>query len=293
MKKFLLSFTMSTIFLISGCGVKIIYKNSDFELGNQSVHTKIVTASDELVTLNIVDWSDSTKEQRKELNQLFMKDYPNVTINYTTLTQAQFNESVISGIRSGNAPDLFPLPQTIKLEMALNNDWFIPLNTYLDDSFFDSFNDSAFNENLTSRDGNIYLLPEAQEIPSTLIFYNETLLEEVGVSLDELPVTWDEFISLTKMISEKGSGEYFGLVTSGGQKNRIELELRSLSQLAGAKIGYSDQVLLHNGENQLGSNGVLDAFNFYGELYKAGSFHPDSAFISAPEARKLFAENKA
>lgn len=290
-KKILLSIMIGMNFFISGCGVKIIHQNSEFE--NNLTYNKVVTPSDKQVTLNIVDWSDSTKEQRKELNQLFMEQHPNVTINYTTLTQAQFNESVISGIRSGNAPDLFPLPQTVTFEMALNENWFIPLNTYLDEDFFKDLNDSAFNENLTSRDGKVYLLPEAQEIPSTLMFYNQNVLSKAGISLDNLPKTWEEFASLTQMISKKGKGEYFGLVTSGGQKNRIDLEVRSLAQLAGGKIGYTNQILLKNGENQLSSQGVLDAFDFYAKLYDSGSFHPDSTFISAPEARKLFAENKA
>ena len=106
-EKFSILSLLLVVFL-SGCGVKIVPKDSQ---QIESIDQPIVqTAPDEKVTLNIVDWSDSTKKARQRLNERFMEDHPNVTINYTTLTQAQFNETVVSGIRSGNAPDLFPLP---------------------------------------------------------------------------------------------------------------------------------------------------------------------------------------
>ena len=58
------------------------------------------------------------KDAREKLNEQFMKDHPNVTVNYTTLTQAQFNETMLSGIRAGDAPDLFPLPCTVTFSTA-------------------------------------------------------------------------------------------------------------------------------------------------------------------------------
>ena len=86
---------------MTGCGgVKVVSP----EAGNSSQKAefeKIKTPEDEKVVLNIVDWSDSTKDAREKLNEQFMKDHPNVTVNYTTLTQAQFNETMLSGIRAG------------------------------------------------------------------------------------------------------------------------------------------------------------------------------------------------
>ena len=38
---------------------------------------------------------------------------------------------------------------------------------------------------------------------------------------------------------------------------------------------------------------LLEAFDLYSELYKEGCFHPDTASLTAPEARKLFGEGKA
>lgn len=279
--------------LLSGCGVTILSQD-EFAINNESQVEIIQTSPNEKVTLNIVDWSDSTKKQREVLNQEFMKDYPNVTINYTTLTQAQFNETVVSGIRTGNAPDLFPLPNTMNFSTAIDEGWYLPLNDYLNEAYFQNFQSELFQQNVTNKGKDIYLLPEAQEIPTTLFFYNKDLLKESGIILSEKEtLSWDQFIEICQKITEKGQGNYFGLVASGAQKNRIDLELRAFSELAGTNLGQGDQIYLKDLKTQYDSPGVLSAFDFYRQLFKQGSFHPDSASLTAPEARKLFGEGKA
>lgn len=289
-KMWVLLFLLS---LLSGCGVKILSKD-EFAVNEEEQVEIIQTSLDEKVTLNIVDWSDSTKKQREILNQEFMKDYPNVTINYTTLTQAQFNETVVSGIRSGNAPDLFPLPNTMNFSTAIDEGWYLPLNHYLDATFFQEFQSEAFQQNITSKSKEIYLVPEAQEIPTTLFFYNKDLLKESGIVLsEEEPLSWEAFIEICRKVTEKGKGDYFGLVASGAQKNRIDLELRAFSELAGTNLGQGNQIYLKDAKTQYDSPAVLAAFDLYRQLFKQGSFHPDSASLTAPEARKLFGEGKA
>lgn len=280
------------VVFLSGCGVQIVPKGSQ---QIESIDQPIVhTDPDEKVTLNIVDWSDSTKKARQKLNEQFMEDHPNVTINYTTLTQAQFNETVVSGIRSGNAPDLFPLPSTATFSTAIDEGWFLPLDNYLTEDFFSQFSDEIWQSNVTTRDGKRYLLPEAIEIPNTLVFYNKDLLKESSIEIDPAtPLTWDEFIDICSEITAKGQGSYYGLVASGAQKNRLDLEIRSLSELAGINIGPTDQIFLKNGEAVYDSEGVISVFDFYYELYEKGLFHPDSGFLTAPEARNVFGEGHA
>ena len=120
--------------IMTGCiGVRIV---PETETAAASLTKNIiVTDPSEKVVLNIADWSDSTKASRQALNEAFEKDHPNVTINYTCLSQDQFNETVVAGIRSGTAPDLFPLPSTFSLSQAVSENWFLPLDWYLDQEF--------------------------------------------------------------------------------------------------------------------------------------------------------------
>lgn len=283
---------LGCMFFLSGCGVQIVSPDSAEETMAEQEEL-IVTPSEELVTLNVVDWSDSTKNSREEMHQRFMAEHPNVTINYTTLSQTQFNETMLAGIRTGTAPDLFPLPATISFSTAMNEGWFRPLSPYVSATLFAELNPSVFNNNVTSIGEEVYLIPEVEEIPSTQMFYNKNVLKQAGVSLEQLPKTWEEFIEITQLVSEKGKGKYFGIVTSGAQSNRLDLELRSLSELAGSYLGPTEQIVLDENKTQFDSTGVHEAFSFYQNIYDRGGFHPDSASLSAPEARKVFAEDKA
>ena len=284
---------LAGLVLLTGCGVKILSTDEKTGITSAAIE-KITTASDEKVTLNIVDWSDSTKEARKQLNQRFEKDHPNVIINYTTLTQAQFNETMLSGIRSGKAPDLFPLPNNTDFQTAVSEGWFVPLNIYLDEDFFQQLKPEALQQNITQQNDDIYLLPEAQEISSTLMFYNRKLLtadELQLVTSDE--VTWQQFREICQRVTKEEKGSAYGIITSGAQKNRVDLELRAFSELAGAPLGPEEQIFVQQGKTLYASEAVRQAFDWYQNLMTDGSFYPDSASLTAPEARNLFAEGKA
>lgn len=282
---------------MSACGVNV---TTDKNAGQAAPETTraaeteaVVTSSDEKVTLKIVDWSDSTKERREAFHKKFMEENPNVTVEYTVLTSDQFKETVISAIKAGNAPDLFPIPSGMKLSTVLEENWFMPMNDYVTDEFLGSFSDGALNEGITSMDGKVYVLPEAANIINTLMFYNKNVLKDAGVDTENLPETWSEFIAACKQITDAGKGKYYGLIDSGAQANRLELALRSLASLEGGKTSDISQMILADGQNTLNSQAMQDAFAFYDTLVKDGSVHPNSVSIKAPEARALFAQNQA
>ena len=243
------------------------------------------------VTLTVVDWSDSTKARREEFHKQFEADHPGVTIDYTCLTQDQFKESVLLAIQSGDAPDLFPLPSSVQIESAVEEDWFYPLNDLLGEEFFDTFSEDTLNEGVTSVDDVVYALPESANIINTMMFYNKTVLADAGVT--ELPTTWSEFIDACKQVTEAGKGKYFGIIDSGAQTNRLELAIRSLASTAGGKTSDISQIVMVDGSNTLNSDAMVSAFDFYNTLVQEECFHPDSVTLSAPEARALFAQNQA
>lgn len=278
--------------MLAGCGVQVVPKgtdpveNADYEI--------IQTPDSEPVVLTVADWSDSTKVQRERLNAKFEKDYPNVTVHYTTLTQSQFNETVAAGIRSGNAPDLFPLPSSMSLQQAVNEQWYLPLDLYLDQTFFSQLRPEAFQNNVTMIQDVSYILPESLEIPSVMMFYNEEIIRKAKPDFDsDVPMTWSGFMELCREITDQGNGAYYGMITSGSQTNRIDLETRALCGLNGVTLGPPEQVFLKNDKTQFTSQGVSETLQFYTALSEEGLLHPDSAGLSAPEARKLFEQGKA
>ncbi len=283
---------------LSGCGVKVSTSAEQLASAEQTTAaeasgTVAAATGDEKITLKVIDWSDSTKARRDVYNQKFMEENPNVTVEYTVLTADQFKETVISAIKAGNAPDLFPVPSGMKLSAALKEGWFMPMNEYLPQEFIDSFATGALNEGITTMEGKIYALPESANIINTLMFYNKNVLTEAGVDVNNLPKTWSEFAAVCKQITDAGKGKYFGIIDSGAQVNRLELAVRSLASLDGGKCGDISQILMTDGKNPYGTEAMSNALAFYDQLVKDGSFHPNSVTMKAPEARALFAQNQA
>ena len=118
-------------------------------------------------------------------------------------------------------------------------------------------------------------------------------MKEVGISGGTRADGGDEFQDICRKVTENGDGKYYGMVASGAQKNRMDIELRALAETAGARLGPAGQLFLENEKIPFASRPVLEAFDLYSELYKEGCFHPDTASLTAPEARKLFGEGKA
>lgn len=302
MKKKALALALGLVMCLSavGCGVNVSNQKDnqdtvteDKQSDSSSKEENKETGKDEQVVLQVIDWSDSTKVRREAFHEKFMEENPNVTIEYTVLTADQFKETVISAIKAGNAPDLFPIPGGIKLNTVVEEGWFMPMNEYVTDEFLGTFADGALNEGITTMDGQVYVLPEAANIINTLMFYNKNVLAEAGISEDNLPKTWSEFREVNKQITEAGKGKFYGIIDSGAQANRLELFLRSLASLEGAKTSDISQIVMVDGMNTMNSEGMIKAFDFYSSMVDDGSFHPNSSTLKAPEARALFAQNQA
>ncbi len=248
--------------------------------------------SDKIV-LRVMDWSDSSKKIREEFHKRFEAAHPNIQIEYTQLTIDQFNNTALTAIKAGEAPDLFPVPSTMKLSTAVAQGWFQPLDPYIDDNFKNAFIDGTFLEGTTMIGGKIYSLPEGQSISSTLVFYNKKLFREAGLDPDRPPATYSAFREAAKKITEAGKGEYYGIVEGGKQAGRWLATVQEWSSLGGSGLNANSPVSLVTGKTSYDSEPVVRLFELFQGLAQDGSFHPQTATISAPEARALFAQGQA
>ncbi|MGG4146490.1 sugar ABC transporter substrate-binding protein [Paenibacillus algorifonticola] len=247
----------------------------------------------EQVVLQVMDWSDSSKAIREQFNKQFVEKYPNIKVQYTQLTIDQFNNTVLTAIQAGEAPDLFPVPSTMKLSTAVAQGWFQPLDDYIDEEFKSAFVDGTFTEGTTVKDGKIYSIPEGQSLPTTLVFYNKKLFKEAGLDPENPPKTYTEFREAAKRITEAGKGSYYGIVEGGKQAGRWTSAIQDGSSLAGSGLTASSPVSLVTNETSYDSKPVTELFRLFQGIAEDGSYHPQTAAITAPEARALFAQGQA
>lgn len=292
MKKRIAALFMAGLMVVSvaGCGPNVSGEK-ETQKEEASTEKKNDDKGGEKV-LQVVDMSDSTKARREEYNKKFEEEN-NCKVEYTVLSGDQYQTTINSSIKANTAPDLFALPSGVKLSTAVEEGWYMPMNDYVEEGFFDTFSEGSLNEGVTTMDGQVYVLPEAANIVNTLVFYNETVLEDAGVDVNNLPKTWTEFREVCKQVTEAGKGKYYGMIEGGKQVNRLEIAIRALSNLAGSKSNDIGVISMVDGKNVLASDAMVQAFDFYSGLVQDRSFHPDSANLAAPEARALFAQNQA
>lgn len=247
----------------------------------------------EQVTLRVMDWSDSVKSIRDEFHKKFMEKYPNIKIEYTQLTIDQYKNTILAAVNSGEAPDLFPVPTGMRLASLVKDNWFQPLDPYIDQSFKDLFEDGTFQNGITMVDGKIYSIPESQSLPSSLVFYNKKLFREAGLDPDHPPATYSEFREAAKKITEAGKGKYYGIIEGGKQNNRWQTTVRDWASLAGDGLNGNSPVNLATGKTTYDTEAVQGVFSLFEGLRADGSFHPKTMSISAPEARALFGQGQA
>ena len=298
MTKKLLTFVLTILLsasILAGCGLPSTEQEADESQQstdtNEDAQASDSTSDDEEITLRVVDWSDSTAERRKIFNEKYMELNPNIKIEYTTMTVDQFKSSVVTAIKSGEAPDLFPIPVGITLPTAVQGEWFLPLNDYFTDNFLDTIIEPAKSEGVAKLDGTYYTLPEVQALTNQLIFYNQDVLDKAGIT--ELPTTYSEFVEVNKQITEAGNGEYYGFIEGGKQINRMYALLQGFSNTGGAKIPDFTKALVVDGRISYDSEPMLEAVAMFDQIREDGSLHPDTININAPEAREYFAQGQA
>lgn len=278
------------ISVLSGCGAMPSTSKPE-ENKTEEVKEAVESGdSDEQITLRMVDWSNGVSE-REEFNKKYMEEHPNIKIEYTPLTVDQFKNTIVTAIKSGDGPDLFPVPFGMTLTAAVNEGWYQPMNDYVTEEFKESFSPDAFAEGVTHIGDDWYTVLEQMPIAQCMFFYNKDVLENANVT--KIPETYDEFREACKKITESGNGSVYGLIDGGKQVNRIDILTRTLAAAAGGKVPTYSKVLTVDGRAPYDSEEMKGAVGLLKELADDGSIHPDTVNISAPEAREMFAQGQA
>ena len=261
-----------------------------FAGGSKEAKQEESAASGETV-LQVIDWSDSSLAFREEFHKKFEANHPGVKIEYTCLTTDQFNNTIVTSIRSGDAPDVFPIPSGRTLSMAIQENWFMPMDDYVTDEFVASLDESIWQEGITTQGGKIYTLPENMPLINSVIYYNKSVLEDAGVT--EVPKTYSEFLDACVKVSEAGNGRFYGWIDGGRMLNRLDILVRGFAGKAGAKIPQYSSILTVNGRAPYDSDEIKGVMELFKNIVEQGGMHPDTLNIGAPEAREMFAQGQA
>jgi multiple sugar transport system substrate-binding protein len=255
--------------------------------------TEAASMEGEEITLRVMDWSDSTKPYRDAFHEKYMEDHPNITIEYTALTIDQYKNTILTAVRAGEEPDLFPVPVGMRLPPLVQEGWFQPLDPYVTQEFLDKFPSNVYTEGVTMLDGELYALPEWLGVNSSLVYYSKEVFRQSGLDPDSPPESYEEFKEYARKITEAGNGEFYGIIEGGKQLNRWTRIIDDWSSLNGSGLVGGNPASVKTGLPAYNQEAVYQVFQLFQDLANQGSYHPDTLNINAPEARALFAQNVA
>lgn len=123
------------------------------------------SASQQPVTLKISDFSPEQKDFHKQVADQYHKEHPNVTIDWNSIAQAQYNQTMPLAFQSHQAPDIFfwksDLNPVLTMSYLLDQGWIRPLGSdgKVPADWQKRWPDGTFVEGINVRAGKVYGFP--------------------------------------------------------------------------------------------------------------------------------------
>ncbi|MEV5027462.1 extracellular solute-binding protein [Paenibacillus sp. LPE1-1-1.1] len=143
------------------------------------------------------DKSTPAYQIEEEIANNYMKEHPDVKIEWDRLDVEQQKVKLKTQAASGEVPDITMVNPGAQMAPFVNGKVLAPLNDVLDDELKGTFLEGVLD--YYTVDGNVYALPYRLNIAG--IFYNKELLAKAGV---EPPKTFEELIEASKKLRETG-----------------------------------------------------------------------------------------
>lgn len=211
-------------------------------------------------TIKVVSWWDMTipednpdNIQRKANLDALMEKH-NFKIEYIPIEYGEYQTKVVASLMSGEPiGDIVRLGKTYTVPTLVKQDLLWPLDEYVK-------NDNAFNTKITNElytyEGKGYGFSDDKANHTTGVFYNRTLLNQLGITplqqyINDDNWNWDTFIQVAKEANKDTNND--GKLDVWGLANRGMLE-QSL---------YSNEAYLTNGNQQnLDDPKTVESLNF-------------------------------
>lgn len=227
------------------------------------------------ITLKISDYSTNENAFYQTIATEYHQLHPNVTIQWQTQSQAQYEQSLPLAFQSHQAPDIFFYKSTVSPELSmsflLKQGWIRPIDPdgNPSQSFMNQWQSGMFEEGINEHDGKVYGFPFTDDViwGPGFMFYNKSMFQQAGLDPANPPTTWSQFTSDCEAIKAK-TGKYCLAVSLKGSDFQ-----RIWYPIAGSIM--TDQFFDYkNGTFDLNNPQLLQAFSFIQSLYQKGLVAP-------------------
>lgn len=229
-------------------------------------------ASTAPVTLKIADFSSEQIAFHKQVATEYHRLRPNVTIDWTTVAQAQYMQTLPLEFQSKQAPDIFYYTQggTNTMSQLIADGWIQPLTPTgkVPDEWMERWPAGSFENGINTKGGKVYGFPwqDTASWGPGYMYLNNAVFKAAGLDVTKPPVTWSDL--RTDCAAIKKAGKYCLAVPMKGtdlQRLWFALAAGSMTDL------FFDY---HTGRYDLDEDPPQKTFTYIQGLYRDGFIAP-------------------
>lgn len=175
------------------------------------------------VELSVFWWgSQKRADITDQVLKLYTSKHPNVTFKQQWQGNSGYYDKLATLATGGNAPDIFQIDDNALTEYATKGIC-LDLKPYIGkqislDKFPASLRDSG------SVRGKVGAIAAAENTPA--MYYNKTLLDQLGVTEPTIGMSWDDLVDLGTQVYTKSGGKTYGTMDPSADYKAFQVWLR-------------------------------------------------------------------
>lgn len=229
------------------------------------------------------------------INQ-FEEEHPEITIKMETLG-ASGNQQYQTAIKNQELPDLFVTANVTSVKNLVEQDLLRNLNEIFTADVKSEFYPGVWSENFTTIGDDVYQMPLNSGKSSVLMYYNNDVLENYGISEDQVPTTWDELEEIGKQIYSESNGSVHGLIMGAESTWLSDMAINqmatNITPEVHPSIDLARQINYKTGEPDFVTDGNIETINYLKKLYDDDVLSPSSIEYDEPTALANFAAGRS
>ncbi|HKB34773.1 MAG TPA: extracellular solute-binding protein [Candidatus Dormibacteraeota bacterium] len=242
------------------------------------------------VTLKLMDFSTEQTAFHKQVSDEYTRLYPNVTIQWVSIAQAQYEQTLPLAFQSKQAPDIFYWQKegSNSMNWLMSNSWIgtVSPDGKVPSDWTKRWPAGSFQNGINMKNGKVYGFPwqDTQYWGPGYMYLNKAVFAQAGLDPNQAPTTWSQLADTCATIKSKTKAYCMAVPMKGTDWQRAWYAMAA-GNMTDLLFDYK------NGTFDLSDPRMLDTFNYLKGLYNKGYFAPgvqDKSF-----SRQQFAAGQA
>jgi len=135
---------------------------------------------------------------------IFSPNHGGAAVEFTLAPANEFPQKILSGMAAGSPPDLFRVVNVAYFAQMASNDTILALDDLIDRDGYQSYLDTFIPGSVETfaYQGVQYGIPFGAHPSSQYLFYNKTVLNDQGITLDDPDWSWADYVEIAKAVTD-------------------------------------------------------------------------------------------